>query len=137
LKVIKNYYLCTQVQSRVGMSYVLSTLSLPNVHFYCVCQIRIFYAINPIVTDMGQGTDRDIYHVHWSVPRPLGSMYILILPSITVISILITLLCVSKILCNYNTHVRNWFIHIHDKNKFTINNIKKNLKQCHWDGYDM
>ena len=74
-----------------------------SVHLYCVCQIRIFYVINTIVTDMGHGTDRDIYHVHWSVPRPLDSLYILILPSISVNSILITLLCVTNILCNYNT----------------------------------
>jgi hypothetical protein len=71
-----------------------------SVHSYCVCQILFSNAINTTVTDMGYGTNREIYHFNWFVPRPL---YILILPSITIIYI--ALLCVKKILCNYNTHV--------------------------------
>jgi hypothetical protein len=65
-------------------------------HLYCMCQILVFNAINTIVTDMecniridrlplGRGTDQwklycpglrfGQYHFHWSVPRPLGSLY--------------------------------------------------------------
>ena len=70
-----------------------------------MCQILVFNAINTIVTDiecnirinrlpLGRGMDQwklycpllrlGQYHFHWSVPRPLGSLYTLILPSISV-----------------------------------------------------
>jgi hypothetical protein len=47
-----------------------------SVHLYCVCQILAFSAINTIVTDM-KGNTR-------IVRLPLGHLYIIILPSISV-----------------------------------------------------
>ena len=87
-------------------------------HLYCICQILVFNAINTIVTDiecniridrlpLGRVMDQwkwyclrrrlEQYHFHWSVPRPLGSLYILIFPSISVTIIKIYLvICVKR-----------------------------------------
>jgi hypothetical protein len=53
-------------------------------HLYCMCQILVSSAINTIVTDIVQYQDIQTALGSWYEPQPLGSLYILIVPSISV-----------------------------------------------------